>query len=406
MLLCEKYTPFTLNGIAGNSKAVERLMEFGIEAQKGAVKKPLLVYGPAGTGKTTAVHALAASHGFELLELNAGDYRDTQTLNRELMPASASRGIFNKKLLILLDEIDDLSGKYDAGAEAVINQLIKNSRHPIIFIADDMWSRKIAFLREKVEPVEFKRVSTYDILDLMKKILKKEKKEVGQGTLDEIAERSNGDIRGALNDLEFMIGSDPKLIENLGMRNRKLEIFGVLDQIFTSESFERARMAAMDADVDLSMLVNWVAENIPIRYTEKVEAYRAFSVTADAGFYIEKANRTNYYGYLRYSSALLSGGVAIANNGAVSTIRRYAFPAAIRYLSKTKKERNIRGEIISRLIYKVHSGKRDVIDSCLPMLKIVASIGKKEEGMEAVLNFFENKYAMGKDEVEYLMHET
>lgn len=406
MLLYEKYTPFTLNGIVGNAKAVERLIEFGIEAQKGGARKPLLIYGPTGTGKTTAVHALAASHGFELLELNASDYRDSQTLNRELMPASVSRGIFNKKMLILLDEIDELSGKYDAGAETVINQLIKNSRHPIIFIANDMWSRKIAFLREKVEPVEFKKVSTEEILDLMKKILKKEKKEVDQGVLDEIAERSNGDIRGALNDLELMIDSDPKLIENLGMRNRKLEIFGVLDQIFTSESFERARRAAMDADVDSSMLVNWIAENIPIRYVEKAEAYRAFSAAADAGFYIEKAGRTNYYGYLRYSSVLMSSGVAVANNGAVSTLKRYAFPAAIRYLSKTKKERNLRGEIISKLVYKVHSGRRDVIDSYLPMLKIVANAGKKEEGMEAVLSFFESNYSIGKEEVEYLMNET
>jgi replication factor C large subunit len=398
LMLCEKYAPYTLNAVAGNSQAIARLSQFAINIQRGIAEKPLLLYGPPGTGKTAAAHALAYSNGFELIELNASDYRNREKLEKMLLPASTSMGIFKAKFLILLDEIDELSSKFDAGAESAITELLQISKHPIIFIANDYWDRKIAFLRGKVEPVQFKRLSPSEVFAVLKKIAEKEKANVSDEVLNELANRSNGDLRGAINDLEFVMAGEPILIENLGIRDREMEIFGVLDKIFLSRSLDQAKKAINSSDTETDMLINWVDENIPNRYKSKESISKAYYYVSRSSFFEEKAGRTSYYGYLRYSKELLAG-VALANDGNVSLIKNYAFPARVKFMSLTKKEREAKTIIAQKLIYTLHSHKRYIMSEYFPMLRIMIERGLKEYGEEKVFDFFESEYRLSHEEV-------
>ncbi|MGC9204772.1 MAG: replication factor C large subunit [Candidatus Micrarchaeia archaeon] len=401
MLLCEKYAPNTLNEIKGNRQSVDRLIKFAISAQSNIIEKPILIYGPPGTGKTAAAHALAYSNGFELLELNSSDYRSEEKLNKLLVPASMSQGIFKKKMLILLDEIDELSSKFDVGAEKAINELLQVSKHPIIFIANDYWDRKIAFLRGKVEPVAFKKLSADEVYDVLSQIVKKEKKSASETALRELALRSNGDIRGAINDLEFIIDGSEELIEDLGTRNRTLEVFGLLDRIFLSRNFDSARKALSESDTELGMLVNWVDENVITRYRSKRSIREAYKYIASASFFLEKAERTKYYGYLRYSDFFIAG-VSLANDGNVSLIKNYMFPSLIKYMSSTKKARDVKSAIVSKLVYEVHAHKRDIISSYLPLLTVLINEGTKQYGEEKTANYFESLYGLSSDEIREL----
>ena len=45
-----------------------------------------MICGPSGTGKTSAAHAVAYSNGFDIIELNASDYRDSDTLGKKILP--------------------------------------------------------------------------------------------------------------------------------------------------------------------------------------------------------------------------------------------------------------------------------------------------------------------------------
>ena len=261
MLLCEKYKPNTLNEVAGNKEAMNKLISFGVSAQGSRRTMPLMICGPSGTGKTSAAHALAYSNGFDMLELNASDYRDSDTLKRILLPACKSRLLFGNKMLVVFDEIDELSEREDSGAANVISSFIRESRHPVVFIANDFWSRKIAFLRDSVDKCEFKRLKKEEIFSIVSRIASKEGKDMGIEILEQIASRNNGDIRGAINDLEFILGSSQGTIEYLGMRDRKTEIFGILDKIFMSRNFDIARNALFNTDVDLEMAIQWIDEN-------------------------------------------------------------------------------------------------------------------------------------------------
>lgn len=370
MLLCEKYTPYTLNGFVGNADAITKLKEFGNTVQQGKRPKPIIVYGPSGTGKTSAVRALAASNGFELLELNASDYRDFETLKKKLLPAASSRGLFNSTVLILFDEIDELSKQFDKGAESAVAQLLREAKQPVVFTANNFWNQRISFLREHVDRVEFKKVSKSTIFEYLKKIAKSEKKAIDDSVLAELAERSDGDVRGAINDLEVVLYGSADIMQNLGIRSHKLEIFRVLDKVFTSNSFFEAKSAVDNADTDLGMLLNWVEENVPSRYSVKSDMDNAYATLADASRFYEMAERVRYYGYLRYAAVLASSGVSLSGEGRARFIAPYAFPSKIKYLSATKAKRNIESNIAEKLRV-LHTNKKEIIASYIPLFKIL-----------------------------------
>ncbi len=401
MPLCEKYAPTTLLGIVGNTESINKIMEYGLKAQEGKKPRPLMIFGPPGTGKTAAAHALAYSHGFEILELDSSDTRSNDVLSRKMLPAASSSSLFGKKTLILLDEIDELSSSFDSGADKAILALIKTSKHPIIFIANDFWNQKIAFLREYVDKCEFKKLKPDEVLHLLKNVLKREGKEMDEQTLGNLVKRSNGDARSALNDLETMMDASPDSIDALGIRNRKTEIFNVLDKIFSSMRFEPARNSIMNADIEIEMLLNWISENIPNRYSAKESLAGAFHNAAISSKFIGNAKRKNYYGYYRYASIHMSSGVALANEfGRTSSLKPYTFPARIKYMSMTKKDRNLSGQYISKLIYQLHAHKKDISEGYVPMLNMLVNMAMKEFGEEKTYDFFEYKYGMGKAEVD------
>ena len=335
----------------------------------------------------------------ELVELNASDYRDSETLRKKILPLGTTRGLFSKRSLILFDEIDELSRLDSAGSDRVILQLMRESRHPIIVIANDYWSRKVGFLRDAVEKVEFKRPDSGEIMALLEKIIASEHKNVPNGILVEIAKRSNGDIRGAINDLEMMIDAEPGLLECLGIRDRKAEIFRVLDKIFLSSNFDIARNALNSSDVELDMMLNWIGQNIPNKYLSKMPVYEAYDSLSKASMFSEKASRGSYYGYLRYASVLMSSGVSLASNGNVSLLTQYTFPSRISRMSKTKKSREALNRMALKLTSELHANKKTIINEHLPVLNAMINKAIEQYGAEAVQEFMERLYKLDKEEV-------
>ncbi|MEM3839365.1 MAG: replication factor C large subunit [Candidatus Micrarchaeaceae archaeon] len=399
-MLIDKYTPFTLNALIGNRAQMELLGRFGTDAMSGKQPKPVIICGPPGTGKTTAARAVAYTSGFEVLELNSSDYRDSEAIKKRVLPATQTRGLFNKKILILFDEIDELSSKFDAGAEQAIINIIGKSKQPIIFTANDYWDRKIAFLRNYTEKVEFRKVGIDEIAAYLKVIMKKEGKNLSEELIGEIAKRSNGDVRSALNDLEIMFDAKPELIESLSLRDHKMEIFAVLDKIFLSGNFDIARYAVMNTEIDMGMLINWVDENIPVRYLSKKSRRDSYRYLSKASSFYENANRSNYYGYMRYSSVLLSSGVAVSNTGEVSRINNYSFPANIQYMSRVKKGKEAMNNIAMKLSAMLHSSRKDIIKGSLPLIHSMIKQAEKELDMQSISELMSRNFNLEQKDLE------
>ncbi len=72
----EKYRPTSLKEVLGNGKAISELREWAEAWEHGApITGAAILYGPAGTGKTSAALALADELDWDYIEMNASDAR-------------------------------------------------------------------------------------------------------------------------------------------------------------------------------------------------------------------------------------------------------------------------------------------------------------------------------------------
>lgn len=395
----------SLDQIVGNNEAIARLKLFASSVNNGAAKvKPLLVFGPPGTGKTAAISALCAEFSWNLVELNAGDYRDSETIERVLFPAASSRGIFGKKNLILLDEIDELAAKFDAGASKSLLELIKVSKNPIIFIANDMWDRNIMFLRSITEPIEFRKVDPKLIENLLARTAAEKRIGASKEIISAISQRCKGDVRSALNDLSVFENydrSEEDLMHEIGMRNIKNDIFSTLDKIFFSNTLTAPLIAITDSDVEKDMLIRWVEENIARRYKRNIEIKSAFDSLSNATLFSSRATMSQNYGFWRYMNVFMSSGIALSKIEYPSRSERYMFPKIITELSRAKPKKEKTRELVEKLKKRIHANSREITNFYIPLLERMAAIASKENPDNAEA-FFENVYELKKEEFEAL----
>ena len=199
-LLTDKYKP-TLEHIPQDMKPVVEYVT-SYTKQK---KKSLLIYGPTGTGKTAAVYALAEKLGVELVEVNASDFRSADEINAKIGNALKQQSLFSKSKLILIDELDGISGNEDRGGVSALTDLIANAKFPVILIANDPFESKFNPLRTKSVLLEFPAIPVAAMVSALKRIVEGEKITVDDSFLKSLARRSGGDLRGAIIDLQTLL---------------------------------------------------------------------------------------------------------------------------------------------------------------------------------------------------------
>jgi replication factor C large subunit len=395
--------PSTLDGIAGNAAAVDALRRFAKSFNAGERPKPMMLFGPPGTGKSAAVYAMASEADWKIVELSASDYRDSGTIARVLAPAAMSRNIFGRRNLILLDEIDELASRFDSGAAGALSKLIETSRSPMVFVANDFWDRRIQFLRALVEPVQFRRVETRLVAELLAAAAARGRIKVDRDALSAIAQRANGDVRSALNDLFAFIDSEGRddIMYSIGQRDVKKDVFQTLDKIFYSNTLVAPLVAAANCDVDKDMLMRWIEENLARRYKNREDISGAFESLSRASTFSTRATASQQYGLWRYMNVMLSSGVALAKSGYPSSSERYAFPKVITDLSKAKarKEREI--EIAAKLQRRVHGSIREIRFGAMQLIGgMVRGAGKEESA--GAYEFMQAAYGLDKKDVDFL----
>ena len=98
-----KHRPRTSKDVAGNKTAIEKLREWIDSWAKGPPsKRAVLLYGPAGVGKTSISQAIAEEHGWDLVEINASDKRSGEILSKIAGLASTQTTLFSKGRLMML----------------------------------------------------------------------------------------------------------------------------------------------------------------------------------------------------------------------------------------------------------------------------------------------------------------
>ena len=380
MLWIEKHRPHRIEEVAGNPAAVGELRRWSLDWDRGRRRKPLLLHGPPGTGKSAACYAMAEELGWELVEMNASDLRNRENVERVVGYASISGGLFGRRRLVLIDEVDSFAGRKDRGGESAVVEILKGAEQPIALTATDLWDPALSHIRPLCQPVEFRRVTDSSIAKVLERILKEERIGADAKVIARIAGMSNGDLRSAIIDLQTVAEGRRELREPslsvLTQRDRERDIWDALRTLFKTMSYAEASDVTWGVDVDPDMFMKWVDENIPNEYDAKEDLYRAFEALSRADIFAGRISSRQYWGFLRYANVLMTAGVALAKDEPYRKYAKYSFPHIIRELSRTKAERTRRRKIGLKMGAKVHVSSRDALNIFLPLIKALMEEGR------------------------------
>lgn len=372
-----KYKPKTLKEVVGNSEAIQKFVEWIKSWNKGVPKKrAAFLYGPPGIGKTVTVEALANDLKMELVEKNASDYRTQEAVKRFAGLASQYSSLFGAKRIILFDELDGLTGTADKGGVKAITDIIKTAQCPIVLIANNAYDPKFINLRNQCLPIEFKKPSAGDVQKHLKTVCLKEGIKAEENALKFIAQRSEGDIRSAVNDLQALAQGKKRLtyddVSWLGYRDRQETIFTVLRMILYGRTCEGAKRAVNMADVDIDMLFEWIYENVPAHLTDPHDLARAMDALSMADVYRGRLRSTQDWSFTRYVIDFMTAGVAMARvNTKTSRWTPFHFPGRIQMLSRSKEERAMLLEIGRKIKRRCHISATRASKEVLPYLRII-----------------------------------
>ncbi len=366
-----KYQPKKSDEIP-QKHAIAQLKKF-IENYKKEKKKASLIYGSAGSCKTSSVHALARELDLELIEVNASDFRNTEQVNTKIGNAIKQASLFSQGKLILVDEVDGLAGNEDRGGISTLAGLIEESKFPIVMTANDPWNQKLSSLRTKSTMIEFGTLNYLSIYNILKELCEKESIKYDEIALKSIARRAGGDLRAAINDVQSLAYSKKEIkqehIDLLGERDKIESMFNALLKILKSTDPTLAVGAFDNVDEDLQKCLFWLDENLPKEYTKPEDLAKAYDELSKADVFLGRIRKQQYYRMLVYANTSMTAGVAVAKQEKGNTFVKYSPTTRILKMWQGNQKFAKRKSIAEKISLKTHSSIKKVIQSTLPFLQ-------------------------------------
>lgn len=360
---------------------------------KSQQKKALLLHGPVGSGKTSLVHAFCAERSYELLEINASDKRTAEDIQNLVGNAVKQLSLFHSKKIVLIDEVDGMHGTHDRGGVSELAKIVEETHTPIIMTCNDVWKQSLSGLRAKCKLAEFKPRAKMEIASILKQTCDRYGIAYDLNTLSILAEKSQGDVRAAFNDLQLAISGnilDKVFVESMEKRITERDIFEGMQRIFRSNDYTEVIDAPDHLNMELPELFMWLSENIPFEMQDRKKAADAFEYLSKADVNLGRIKRQQYYHLFWHAKLISMLGVNLANKGKVGW-SKYSRPARLLKLWNTSGKRSLRNSILHKIGKTAHTG-RSKSAFYLPLLKSMAKAGKidEEEFDEKELAFLRN----------------
>ena len=224
----------------------------------------ILLYGPAGTGKTTAAKLITTNLDCDSIYINCSDENGIETI-REKVKSFASAATFRALKVVIMDEADFLTINAQAALRNVIESFSKTTR--FVFTCNYI-ERIIDPIQSRTSVFEILPPSKSEVAKRCKKILHEEECSHSTETLVDIVNKTYPDIRKTLNLLQSCIVYEPAgtfLQLNKDIINQKQYTDQIIDLIKShdDDAFIKIRQIVADSNIrDYNELYRALFENL------------------------------------------------------------------------------------------------------------------------------------------------
>ena len=190
-LWVERFRPDSLDGYVGNEHILEKVRIY-IENED---VPHLLLYGQAGTGKTTLAKIITNQIDCDLMYINASDENSVDAVRDKIRGFASSMG-FRKWKVVILDESDYLT----PNAQAALRNLMETFSKTTRFILTCNYVEKIIDpIQSRCQTFGITPPSKKDVAIRLKQILDIEEVKYDMGDLAILVNSGYPDIRRVLN---------------------------------------------------------------------------------------------------------------------------------------------------------------------------------------------------------------
>jgi replication factor C large subunit len=376
LLWVEKYRPQKIADVIGNEEAKTAFVDW--LKSKRHTKKAVLLFGPPGVGKTTLVNAAANEFGFRVIEMNASDTRTEKAINKVAGPATSFVALdtFSSKSrgnILFLDEVDGIAGNEDRGGVSAIIKIVETSRIPVIMAANNPDIEKLRPLKKVCTLIRFHQVRLPLIITMLQGICKKEGIKAEFEAIERIAQKSRGDVRSAINDLQSIAEVDKVLTLQdtltLSSRNKDISMDETLKSYFSAKSLSEAASLLSYSSVDYDEFLMAVGDNLPRRYTNVNDLAKAYDLVSQADIYRGRIGTEEWH-LLRYFFNYMAETAAVAP----ASYKPFEFispPIRIITLFWTKSKRNMLEGICTKIGQQCHVSRVTAKTDFVPFLRVI-----------------------------------
>lgn len=214
-LFVEKYRPQDLDGFIGDQTVRNKIQEY---LKEGTLQN-LLLFGPAGTGKTSLAKLIVKQLDADYLYINASDERGIDTIRDKIVPFASSIG-FNGLKVVILDESDYLTAQAQATLRNVIETFSSSCR--FIFTCNYL-DRIIAPLQSRCMAFGITPPSKKEVGQHVLRICESEGIDYTKEDLGQIIITHYPDIRKILNTVQGSLKGGKLILDSKSLKNTEFE---------------------------------------------------------------------------------------------------------------------------------------------------------------------------------------
>lgn len=387
----EKYRPYRSDDLVGNSEARSHIVKWLDTWVNG--KRPLLIIGPPGVGKTSYVHILSTEYNYDLIEMNASDSRTRDMLESRILPILNNTSLYGKRMLLFLDEVDGIYRRQDTGGVEFLVRILKEPTIPIVLASNSRNSR-IKEVIKNCRVIEFHSIPLDTSEKLLDQILSKEGLNFSISEKDLILKRSHGDIRSLLNlaqsvHAQYITDKD---------QVSEIDIGQAINAFFAETSLANAKDILTRSDyhyVDPRFGLSPEDRRTDILYAffTSIVSSRTLDINTRAGLleilssidiWVGRIFENRNWRLLRYLDEMLANKIYLLSQNKGLGYSQYSFlwPTIMKVISRSQGLKTL----LSNLSVESHSGNSACGSLTLPYFIYILS---KQEKLEHVLTLLD-----------------